>query len=616
MILLVDPRSLEIVTASKAIAKKLGFEQHELIGKQILDIDTDITAMFFWEAMKNGTENGIIDARGYFLSSSDMEIPVSKTVERITDGDRDWLIVHADDISETRKNEDILTHLSAQLKATLEATGDGLLVIDQQGRYINMNHRFTDMWSLSQDTLDKGKQAIDQWLEYQLSEKSPVKDIHACLSGPVSPDSPLTLELKSGQVFELKIQPQVILDKLSGYVLSFHDVTEHVRYKEALIIEREKADEANRAKTEFLSNMSHELRTPLNAILGFGQILLIDIPDDDPGRENLNEIINAGQHLLKLINEILDLAKVESGRIELSIDTFNINDVLGESISLVSTLAASNNISLTLHDSEDVSIKTDRLRLRQALLNLLSNAIKYNSENGSVEVAVTSHADRLQIDVKDTGIGIKPEQMKDLFEPFNRLDAEGSDIEGTGIGLTLTRRIIRMMGGSLNVESQAGIGSTFSISLPVDNTLRQIDTSDNAIHLQEALSEIPDGRPSKVLYIEDDAANIKLISQLLARRPHIQLLTSMKPVEGIEMAFNSSPDVILLDTSLPGMDGYEVLEVLRNEAQFKATPIIAISANAMQSDIEKGIKAGFDEFLTKPLVIEEFYEIIDKLTCD
>lgn len=614
MILLVDPITLDIVSASKAVANKLGYTQDELSRMQISDLDTDITAMFFWEDIKSGTENGIVNAQGYFLSSNNMEIPVTKTVTSITDNDRNWLLVYIDDDTEARHNENVLSQLSAQLKATLEATNDGLLVIDQKGRYINMNHRFTDMWLIPQETLNSGKQAIDEWLTDQLTKNSPVQNIHDCLSQSADGDENLTLELKNGNVYELKIQPQLILDKHSGFVLNFHDITEHVRYKEALIKEREKADQANRAKTEFLSNMSHELRTPMNAILGFAQVMQIDLADDDENKENLDEILKAGQHLLNLINEVLDLAKVESGRIELASDNFIINEMITECVIMVSALADQRNIEITFHPTDDVPVTADRHRLRQAMINLLSNAIKYNRQNGTVDITLTAEADHVKIQVRDTGIGIKPEHMKDLFEPFKRLDAEGSDIEGTGIGLTLTRRIIRMMGGALNVKSEVGVGSTFEIILNTHNGVRQADTEEIQMQAQSGLDEVVGSEQYTVLYIEDNLSNIRLVEKLFTRRQNFKLFTCRNALDGIDLAQKTSPDLIFLDISMPVMDGYEVLEKLRSQAQFKTIPIVALSANAMQSDIERGIEAGFDEFLTKPIVISDFYQVIDKLT--
>jgi len=391
------------------------------------------------------------------------------------------------------------------------------------------------------------------------------------------------------------------------------DIHERKLAETALVEARDEADRANRTKSEFLSSMSHELRTPMNAILGFGQLLQYDDTLGEDHKDNVKEILKAGEHLLELINDVLDLAKVESGHIDLSIEPVEVCPVVSECITLISTLAAKRNISISHAGLKGAAVRADRTRLRQVLLNLLSNAIKYNRDGGSIKIEQQNDGgDRLCILISDTGTGISEKNLKELFQPFNRLDAENSNVEGTGIGLTITRRIVEMMGGSVDVRSEVGVGSTFWIELPL-----------------ESLSEAPqhhEGGPSDaaqqasgveviqhtVLYIEDNPSNIKLVAQLLGRRNHIHLLTAHTPELGIELALSRHPVLILLDINMPGMDGYQVLEKLKAETTLHHVPVVAVTANAMARDIERGMAAGFTDYLTKPLNVARFFETVDR----
>jgi PAS domain S-box-containing protein len=410
---------------------------------------------------------------------------------------------------------------------------------------------------------------------------------------------------------------QMEIDATGGVVRligTVQDVTEQVEVEQALMAASEEADRANQAKSDFLSSMSHELRTPMNAILGFGQLMEYD--DALPGehQDNVGEILKAGHHLLELINEVLDLAKIESGHVDLSLEPVDVCTIVDECLSLVGTLAAKRDIQLSHSGLKGVAVRADRMRLKQALLNLLSNAVKYNREGGSVRLEVRPQgAERLCIQVTDTGPGIPAERQAELFQPFNRLDAKHSNIEGTGIGLTITRRLVEMMGGIVDVESEVGVGSTFWIELPFESA----PGSDHGHEWVTADSAVPAAHVETVqhtvLYIEDNPANIKLVAQILGRRQHIRLLTAHTPELGIELALARRPDLILLDINLLGMDGYQVLEVLKADANLKTIPVVAITANAMPRDIERGRAAGFSEYLTKPLDVGQFHAVVDRL---
>ena len=388
------------------------------------------------------------------------------------------------------------------------------------------------------------------------------------------------------------------------------DITERKKIEQALIIASEEANRANQAKSEFLSSMSHELRTPMNAILGFGQLLQYDDALAAEQKDSVGEILNAGEHLLELINEVLDLSRVESGHIDLSIEPVELCPIVAECIALIGIMAEKRNIHISHRGLKGVALRADRTRLKQALLNLLSNAVKYNREGGNVHLEVKLHGeDRLRILVTDTGRGIAAERLKELFQPFNRLDAEGSSIEGTGIGLTITRRIVEMMGGSIDVTSEKGVGSTFWIEFPLESLPGQ--NPQFALVNQVEPPSHNDEAQHTVLYIEDNPSNIRLMAQILGRRKHIHLITAHTPELGIELALARRPTLILLDINMPGMDGYQVLEVFKAEVSLKNIPVVAVTASAMSRDIERGLVAGFCDYLTKPIDIPMLHKILD-----
>ena len=386
---------------------------------------------------------------------------------------------------------------------------------------------------------------------------------------------------------------------------------------EGLVHARFAAENANRAKSEFLSSMSHELRTPLNAIMGFGQLLAnstIALPEDKRV-EFTRHIVNAGSHLLDLINEVLDLARIESSNLMLSLEPVAIDEVLQECRTMIGPTAQRRHIRLLFRQDLPESVVADRTRLRQVLLNLLSNAVKYNRDNGSVNVDVFAVAnENVRIAIHDTGAGLRPDQVAALFQPFNRLGQEAGKVEGTGIGLVVTKRLVELMGGTISVESTVGVGSVFSIELkaamPTQSPLALPAGGEAAEATPRAALAIGATFPL-VLHVEDNPANLRLVREILELRCDVRQISAPDARLGIDLARAHLPQIILLDINLPGMSGLEALTALQSDPLTARIPVIAITANAMAGDVARGLAAGFFRYVTKPIDMARLNDAVD-----
>ena len=406
--------------------------------------------------------------------------------------------------------------------------------------------------------------------------------------------------------------------KVSKLVGTVQDVTERVESENALIAAKDEATKANFAKSEFLSSMSHELRTPMNSIIGFSQLLEYDEKLTSEQKANIREIRKAGKHLLELINQVLDLSKIESGNNDMILEPVLINDVIQESITLVKTLAFKKSVKIQFINEAQFIVKADRLRLKQVVLNLLSNAIKYNKINGEVRITlekkVSEKQAKILLVVADKGIGIPSNQLNELFLPFQRLGLENKEVEGTGIGLSITKRIVELMNGSIGVLSKENEGSTFWVELDVLESEKA-----SRIQTDQKEEEIVKNNPSQinkpnevyVVYIEDNLSNIKLMTQIFDYLPGAKLVTSTKPLDGLKIISEIKPELILLDINLPEMNGFEVLKRIRKMEEFESIPVLAITANAMENDVKKGMDLGFSYYITKPIDINKFMKIIN-----
>jgi PAS domain S-box-containing protein len=426
----------------------------------------------------------------------------------------------------------------------------------------------------------------------------------------------VTYICKDGSRFPALVSITALRDdfgEIIGYLLIGADNSVRKQVEAELTRAKAAAEKANQAKTEFLSNMSHELRSPLNAILGFAQLMESDTaPQTAAQKESTGQILQAGWYLLDLINEILDLALIESGKLLLSKEPMSLDEVMRDCQAMIEPQAQKYGITMKFCQfDQPCFVRADRTRVKQILINLLSNSIKYNHAGGTVVVDCdVGSPERIRISVRDTGSGLAPDKLAQLFQPFNRLGQEANAEEGTGIGLVMTKRLVELMGGAIGVESAAGEGSVFWVELPrAARPQLAVDASEPATAGPAQVQH--DASRRTLLYVEDNPANLKLVEQLIARRPNLRLLSAGDATLGIKLARQHQPEVILMDINLPGISGISALKILREDPRTQRIPVVAISANAMPHDIRRGLDAGFFRYLTKPIKVNAFMDALD-----
>ena len=524
------------------------------------------------------------------------------------------------DISELIMVQNQMEESKRLLGDAIEAIDDAFAIYDAEDNIIMANKRYSEFYpkiahkiqpGVSFETLVNELVATNQvqidgnnkeWLEKRLHHHKE--------------NSKSNCEILLSDDRWLRVSESATQD--GGIVQIETDITKSKHLEQSLRESKEISDKANQAKSVFLSNMSHELRTPLNAILGFAQMLAYNpkSPLNAKQVEYVGFISTGGEHLLSLINDVLDLAKIEAGHAELSLDVFPLKQAMDECITLIEPMAKKSNISIKKEfgDDDPFNIQGDYTRVKQVLMNLLSNAIKYNRENGSVTLTInpTDHK-TIQISVIDTGLGIPADRMDELFKPFNRLEAENSEIEGTGIGLTITKNLIELMGGSISCKSVINVGTTFSIEIPIidfEDALEPSDKNDGPADSSVLSLGISDGKTINMLYIEDNRNNLCLMEEIVSNIPKLNMYSANSGELGLKVARSRKPDIIVLDINLPGIDGIETFKQLQEAKETQHIPVIALSAQAMDSDVEKGRAANFFEYLTKPIEIKLFIKTL------
>ena len=503
-------------------------------------------------------------------------------------------------------------------RSLFESNIDALMTTDPSGIITDVNKQMEALTGCTRDELI-GAPFKGYFTVPELAEAG----IKLVLRNKKVTNYELTARARDGRETLVSLNAATLYDRdrrLQGVFAAARDVSERKRLDQILLEKnlelegaRALAEKANLAKSDFLSSMSHELRSPLTAIVGFAQLMESSAadPPSPEQKESLAQILQAGWHLLTLINEILDLAKVESRQVPLSVEPVSLDECLAECRDMIVPQAEDRGIRMVFPEFKTPCyVLADRTRVKQVIINLLSNAVKYNRPQGTVTVdCAAAGPERIRISIRDTGAGLSPEDQAKLFQPFNRLGQEACGEEGTGIGLVVAKRLVELMGGVIGVESVVGEGCLFHFELSSASGLpAHAEPAEASVRVSPPASR--DGQLRTVLYVEDNPANLKLVEQIIARHPDLHLLTAVNGSDGIALARSSLPDVILMDINLPGLNGYEVLKRLRADPATQHIPAIAVSANAMPPDVERGLNAGFIRYLTKPIDVDEFLKSI------
>jgi PAS domain S-box-containing protein len=612
-VLALDERFLRV---NASFCKMVGYSNEELRERTAEDITfvEDIQpGRQLAQSLLEGTMRFTGDKRYIHKNGDILWVSRTASIIRNEQGEPQHFLLMVEDISERKAADAALETSRRELQAALDAkqlimdnSQDVICTVDGQGCFQSVNAACEELWGYQPEEL-VGRRYID----FVFEEDRPKTEAIAkelLVTGKIT-DFVNRYVRKDGSLVDvLWSTTWSAKDRIMFCVA--HDVTDRSRIEKALREAKEEADRANHAKSDFLSRMSHELRTPLNSILGFGQLLDRQSPTETQ-RPRIRYILSAGRHLLNLINEVLDISRIEAGTLQLSVEPVCLEEAIGEALDLMRPLAAERTIALAADCALDSTtyVLADRQRLKQVLLNLLSNAVKYTAVQGSVTVSFAKlPQDNLRVSVRDTGAGIPVEKLARLFTPFDRLGAEQSAVEGTGLGLALCQRLVQAMKGSIGVNSTLGKGSTFWLELPPSKSPLQALADSRTM----AVSEPFDQESRRILYIEDNFSNVTLVDQMLAERPSLELMTAMQGRVGLELARQHTPDLVLLDLHLPDMPGWQVLAQLKADHLTREIPVVVISADATAPQIKRLLSAGARAYLTKPIDISEFFRAVDE----
>jgi len=516
MILLVEPQDLRIVMANRVAVQCLGYSEAALLEKTILDVESALQDVFYWEEVRAGQYSDIESGEGLYLCADGSMRSATKSVKVVERSGHRWLLVQAREVHDEYRIEDDLARTMSQLRATLESTGNGILVIDWQGRIGSMNRLFSAMWKLPEELLLRQDDAaiIDFMSSGVVDEDVIRRRLQEIVESTETDD---ILHLKDGRVFQCKSLPQYLEDRIIGRVFGFSDITDRIRIEQDLIAARERAESANQAKAAFLAMMSHEIRTPMNGVMGVAELML-DTPLNSDQKRYLDIIRSSSESLLSIINDILDFSKIEARKLTLEAIDFNLLDLLEDLADLYALRAADKGLEYSWSIASDVPavLRGDPGRIRQILTNLIGNALKFTTAGGvSLRVKrIPGRQERvlLHMEVEDTGIGIASESLGRIFAPFEQSDSTTTRrYGGTGLGLSICKQLVELMDGSISVVSQENMGTTFSLEIKVDGPASGAAEEDADA---QALREF---RGVRMLVVDDDPTTLAGMVSLLER---------------------------------------------------------------------------------------------------
>ncbi|MGE5115999.1 MAG: PAS domain S-box protein [Betaproteobacteria bacterium] len=593
------------LAANPAMARDIGASLRQVLSQNYHDIATWKQTGLYDLALAALRGEEPLTMSGPVVTSFGKHAWLELTCRPLDLGSRRGLMLVTRDLTVAKRAERALEQSEIKFRTLIQNASDGIFTATPDGRYTEVNDAGCRMLGYTREEILARR--MEDLVDPEDLSLRPLQYEWLRSGAPVL--SERRLRRKDGTTVLTEISGRLLPDgQFLGIV---RDVGQRKAAEEALRA-KEVAERSDRAKSEFVARMSHELRTPLNAVLGFSELLQID-PQHSLGtgrKDYLEHIRKAGRHLLTLIDDLLDMSRIEMGSMKLQVENLDLGEVLRDALDELSASAARSGVRLSLEVPAGITprVRGDRTRLRQVVTNLASNAIKYNRPGGLVAVRLAPLDGRLRLSVADDGPGMTPQQLERLFQPFNRLGREGSQVEGTGIGLVITRSLVELMGGELSVRSEPGRGTEFVVDLPAAQPAWAAPAAPEPAAVAPATRTDVSGR---VLYIEDDEVNRLLMQAYLAFRPNVELALATDGKSGIRAALASAPDVVLIDMSLPDMGGLEVLSALRARPGPRRVPCIAISANAMPEDVAAAMAAGMDGYLTKPLSAADLLGTLD-----